>query len=227
VSQRELVNTGAQRGSVCYHLCALLDHLVYAAPDLDLATVDLERRLGVRPGYGGKHAGGLTHNALLSLGEGTYLEIIAPVPGGGASASVLPFGLGALTTARLAAWAAAADDLKRRVAAARVAGYDPGEIMDGGRDLPDGGHLGWRLAVRPQPAGDGLVPFLIQWTSGPHPSATAPKGCRFVTLKAEHPEPESVLAMLRALAVDLPVTAGAGPRLIATLETPNGRVELS
>jgi len=205
----------------------LLDHLVYAAPDLDLATVDLERRLGVRPGYGGKHAGGLTHNALLSLGEGTYLEIIAPVAGVTASAGTLPFGLGALTTPRLAAWAAAVDDLERRVETARVAGYDPGQMITGGRDLPDGSHLSWRLAVRPQPAGDGLVPFLIQWTSEPHPSATAPKGCRFVTLRAEHPEPESVVDMLLALAVDLPVTAGAEPRLIATLETPNGRVELS
>jgi glyoxalase-like protein len=222
-----LVNTGTQRGSVCYHLCALFDHLIYAAPDLDLATVDLERRLGVRPGRGGTHAGSLTHNALLSLGEGTYLEIIAPVPGVGASAGAFPFGIGALTTARLAAWAVPVDDLERRVVAARAAGYDPGKIMDGGRDLPDGGHLSWRLAVTPQPAGGGLVPFLIQWTSEPHPSATAPKGCRFVTLRAEHPEPESVVAMLRALAVDLPVTAGSEPRLIATLETPNGRLELS
>ena len=205
----------------------MLDHLVYAAPDLDLATVDLERCLGVRPGYGGKHAGGLTHNALLSLGEGAYLEIIAPVPGVTASAGVLPFGLGALTTARLAAWAAAVDDLERRVETARVAGYEPGEVITGGRDLPDGGHLSWRLAVRPQPAGDGLVPFLIQWTSEPHPSATAPKGCRFVALRAEHPEPESLLAMLQALAFDLAVTGGDAPRLIATLETPNGRVELS
>ena len=205
----------------------MLDHLVYAAPDLDLATVDLERCLGVRPAYGGKHAGGLTHNALLSLGEGAYLEIIAPVPGVTASAGALPFGLGALTTARLLTWAAGVDDLERRVETARVAGYDAGEMITGGRDLPDGGHLSWRLAVRPQPAGDGLVPFLIQWTSEPHPSATAPKGCRFVALRAEHPQPEGVVAMLRALAVDLPVTAGAEPCLIATLETPNGRVELS
>src|SRR5437867_7943867 len=100
-------------------------------------------------------------------------------------------------------------------------------MIAGGRDLPDGSHLGWQLVVRQAPAGDGIVPFLIRWLSEPHPSATAPKGCQFVALRAEHSEPESVRAMLQALGVDLSVREGTIPRLIATLETPNGRVELS
>jgi Glyoxalase-like domain len=205
----------------------MLDHLVYGVPDLEQGVRSIEVELGVWPAYGGKHAGGLTHNALLSLGEGTYLEIIAPVPGVEVPAAALPFGLGALTVARLAAWAAAVEDLDGTIEAARAAGYDPGALIEGGRDLPDGSHLSWRLAVRPQPAGDGLVPFLIQWISEPHPSATAPKGCHFLELRAEHPEPESVHQMLRALGVDLAVATGDEPRLIATLDSPNGRVELS
>jgi hypothetical protein len=205
----------------------MLDHLVYAAPDLELAVDSIERRVGVRPAFGGKHAGGLTHNALLSLGEGSYLEIIAPVPGQQAPSAALPFGLAALTSPRLAAWAVAIDDLAGRVESARAAGYDPGGIMAAGRDLPDGGHLSWRLAVRPEQPGDGLVPFLIQWTSEPHPWATTPMGCQFGSLRAEHPEPECVLPMLQALAVDLDVTRGDAPCLIVTLDTPKGRVELS
>ena len=206
----------------------MLDHLVYAAPDLERAVESIERLLGVRPAFGGKHAGGLTHNALLSLGEGSYLEVIAPVSAAETtSRGSLPFGLSGLTSPRLAAWAVAVDDLVKRVDSARAAGYDPGGIMAGGRDLPDGGHLSWQMAVRPEQPGDGLVPFLIRWTSEPHPSANAPGGCQFVSLRAEHPEPEVVLVMLQALSVDLPVTAGDEPRLIATLDTPRGTVELS
>ena len=205
----------------------MLDHLVYAAPDLEVATSGLERRLGFRPDYGGKHAGGLTHNAILSLGQGSYLEIIAPVPGAEALASSLPFGLGSLTAPRLVTWAAAPPDLERRVESARAAGYDPGEIITSGRDLPDGRKLSWRVAVRPEAGGDGLVPFLVEWTTQSHPSATAPKGCRFVSLTAEHPEPENVLVMLKALGVELSVSKGRTPRLIATLDAPNGTVELS
>ncbi len=205
----------------------MLDHLVYGAPELTQAVEDIEMRLGVRAERGGKHAGGLTHNALLSLGEGSYLEIIAPVPGVEIAAATLPFGLDTLTSPRLVAWAVRVDDLEGTVEGARGKGYDPGEIAAGGRDLPDGTRLSWKLAVRPQPAGDGIVPFLIQWTSQPHPSQTAPSGCRFVSLRGEHPAPDGVRAMLRALAVDLPVEEGPAPRLVATLDTPEGRVELA
>ncbi|HLC28027.1 MAG TPA: VOC family protein [Dehalococcoidia bacterium] len=203
----------------------MLDHLVYAALDLSGAIEDLERRLAVRPALGGQHAGGLTHNALLSLGEGSYLEIIARVPE--APADALPFGLGALTEPRLVTWAVAVNDIDSRVVDARARGYNPGDVIPGGRDLPGGGRLEWRLALTPRPSGDGVVPFLIQWTSQPHPSLTSPQGCRLVGLRAEHPQPDDARAKLTALAVDLQVVAGAAPRLIATIDTPRGTVDLS
>jgi hypothetical protein len=211
---------------ICYHRSAILDHLVYGAPDLDHAIDHIERIVGVRPAYGGKHAGGLTHNALLSLGGRSYLELIAPIRDAQPAAE-LPFGLASVREARLVAWAISVDDLEGRIEAAKKAGYDPGPIVAGGRELPNGASLGWRLAIQPQPAGDSLVPFLIQWQSEPHPSLTSPAGCQFVSLRAEHPDPAGIEVLLNALAVDIPVARGPSPRLIATLDTPNGRLELS
>lgn len=205
----------------------MLDHLVYAAPALDHAIDDIERLLGVRPAYGGKHAGGLTHNALLSLGAGSYLEIIAPVTDAKARTEPLPFGLDSLTTPRLVTWAVSVDDIEGRARAAKERGYDPGPVISGSRQLPDGSSLTWRLAVRPQPSGDGLVPFIIQWLSEPHPSAAAPAGCRFATLRGEHPDPASIEAVLDALAVEMEVVSGSAPRLIAAIDSPHGRVELA
>jgi hypothetical protein len=212
--------------TVCYHLATMLDHLVYAAPDLDQAIEDIERRLGIRPAPGGKHAGGLTHNALLSLGAGSYLELIAPVRDGELTAG-LPFALETVTEPRLIAWAVSVDDIERRVEAAKQKGYDPGAVVRGGRDLPDGSSLNWRLTIKPKPAGDGLAPFLIQWLSDPHPSMTAPAGCQFVDLRAEHPDPAGIEAVFDALGVEMEAVNGPAPRLIATFDTPNGRVELS
>jgi hypothetical protein len=204
----------------------MLDHLVYGAPDLDSAIVEIESLVGVRPATGGRHAGGLTHNALLSLGEGSYLEVISPAAGADLTAS-LPFGLATLSEPRLAAWAIAVDDLESRIEAAKRDGYDPGPISDGSRELPDGSSLKWRLAFKTPPPADGLAPFLIQWLTEPHPSATAPQGCRLAGLRAEHPDPASVEVILYAIGVKLEVARGSEPRLIASLDTPNGRVELS
>jgi len=42
----------------------LIDHLVYATPDLDLGIATIERLLGVRATAGGRHPGAGTRNAL-------------------------------------------------------------------------------------------------------------------------------------------------------------------
>ena len=43
----------------------LIDHLVYAVPDLAAAVAEAEERFGVRPQAGGQHIGLGTRNALL------------------------------------------------------------------------------------------------------------------------------------------------------------------
>jgi hypothetical protein len=47
-----------------------------------------------------------------------------------------------------------------------------------------------------------------------------------VAFRAEHPEAGRVQAMLRQLGLNLPVQQGSRPALIATIDSPKGRVEL-
>jgi len=205
------------------------DHLVYAVPDLASALDELEQRWGVRPAWGGQHATG-THNALLALGDDRYLEIIARDPAQ-ADHSQAYFGLDAPPSApSLRTWAVRVPDLQAAVDRAAAQGYLPGAIRDGSRLRPDGLRLSWRntLWAGPwPPAGDGLVPFLIQWGEGaPHPAGDAPAGCWLIRLGAEHPQPDLLRAMLAAVDVDLPVTGGPAPALAAEIETPRGRIVL-
>lgn len=203
-----------------------LDHLVYAVPELGAGVADLEKRLGIRATPGGKHVGLGTHNALIALGEDQYLELIAPDPEQPDPERPRPFGVDALTAGRLVTWAAKESDLEARAEAAREAGYDAGSIVDMSREAPGGQRISWRLTLSSTPVGDGLVPFLIDWGATPSPAGALPKGCRLVGLRAEHPEPGAVRAALDALGAELPLAQAAAASLIASLDTPLGRVEL-
>ena len=144
----------------------------------------------------------------------------------GGADRALPFGLDELDGSRLVTWAAKESDLEARVAASKRAGYDPGIVLDLFRDTPQGERIEWRLTMSQTPGGDGLVPFLIDWGGTAHPATSSAKGCRLVAVRAEHPDPEPVRALLAAIGSDLEVTQAPRPALITTLDTPRGRVEL-
>ncbi len=172
-----------------------VDHIIYGAPSLETGMESVEGLLGVRAAMGGKHVGLGTHNALLSLGSGAYMEIIAPDPEQTAPSRPLPFGLDLPVKPRLVTWAIKAPDIEARAQRAKAAGVDLGPVLRMSRERPDGLRLEWALTYREEMLGDGLVPFLIAWEPGPHPSETSPSGCRLVSLRAEHPEPERIAGM--------------------------------
>ena len=60
---------------------AEIDHIVIGAATLRQGADWVERHLGARPSGGGVHEGAGTHNLLLGLGSGCYLEVIAPIQG--------------------------------------------------------------------------------------------------------------------------------------------------
>jgi len=205
---------------------ARVDHLAYATPDLERGVAEIEKLLGVRATPGGQHPGRGTRNALVALGPTSYLEIVGPDPGQPAPKEPRSFGIDTLTAPRLVAWAANTKDLDALVRDAASRGVQLGEVKSGGRKRPDGVVLSWRVTDTAKTPGDGIVPFFIDWGTSPHPAATSAKGAKLVGLRAEHPNPTEIRRMLEALGIDLAVTQGPKPALIAVIECPKGRVEL-
>ncbi len=195
----------------------MLDHLVYAAPNLSEAIDEVEGLLGVRAAPGGSHPAWGTANALLALGPDVYLEIIGPDPNLPRPETGYSFGIDDLAAPRLVSWAVKAPNIEERVNASRERGYDPGPIQDGSRQQIDGPLLRWRLTRPRLEEGVGLVPFLIDWGDTLHPAGNAPRGGAFVSMRAEHPEPVRVGASLEALDVELAVELAPVPRLVAVL----------
>ena len=207
-----------------------LDHLVYSVPDLARAVDEMEALLGVRPTDGGQHEALGTQNALVRLGPSQYLEIIGPAVDGPTPSVPRPFGIDALAAPTLFTWSVHMTGLEERVAKSRAAGHDPGFILPLSRSTADGETLQWKVAADPgfdgPIVGDGLVPFLVDWGNTVSPAESLPSVCRLVSLRGVHPDPTAIRTRLTALGVDLHVEEGAAPRLIASIETPSGTVEL-
>jgi len=142
------------------------------------------------------------------------------------------FGLDDLRVPRLVTWCAAlptgtAADLPSLLTAGRDAGIDLGEPRQGSRARDDGSVLRWTMTDPWADRAGGVIPFFIDWGDSPHPAGALPHDCRFVGVRVEHPDAERVAGWMRALGLDTSVEEGHAPRIIATLETPNGLVELS
>jgi hypothetical protein len=201
-----------------------LDHLIFAALDLDDGVREIEGRFGVRAGGGGQHAGLGTHNKLVALGPTSYLEIIAPDPSQPDPADPRPYGVDGITGSGLVGWAMACEDIEAAVEKARGAGFDPGDVIDGHRLTADGTVLRWRSTSNARTAG--LIPFLIDWGSTPHPAASSRPGLRLDSLHIEHPSPEVIRRALRALDADVDVRPAESAAVVARLTGPNGSAEL-
>lgn len=202
-----------------------IDHLVYATPDVDETVEALNELLGVRAVTGGSHPGRGTRNALIGLGPRCYLEIVGPDLAQPAQPGPRWFLIDSLKAPRLVAWAVRDAGLEERCKEAALASLAVGPIVEGSRRRPDGQLLSWRFTdpmVRPA---DGVVPFFIDWGTGPHPADLLPQEARLIELRVQHPESDP-LAFVKTLGTSASVFSAEPANLSATLETPRGAVNL-
>jgi hypothetical protein len=207
-------------------LLTRIDHLVYATPDLQLGIDAIEKQLGVKATAGGQHPGLGTRNALVALGPTSYLEIIGPDPEQPKPSGPRRFGIDDLKAPRIVRWVVKSSELPAVEEKAAKAGVTLGPIASGSRKRPDGVVLAWRYTDPAVVVADGLVPFFIDWGSSPHPAVTAATGLTLRQLRAEHPDAARVQKMLDQLGLELRVSQASERAIIATIDSPRGRVEL-
>lgn len=136
-----------------------LDHLVILVGDLAQA-VDDYAGLGFTVTPGGTHADGLTHNALISFADGTYLELIAFVDPTSAGDNAWGWRRYLDAGGGLIDYCVASDDLAADVQRLQAQGFTLKGPTQGGRKRPDGEELHWLSASFWQAGRE--LPFLIQ-----------------------------------------------------------------
>lgn len=176
----------------------ILDHLVVGAQTLAEAQAHIEDSLGVAMQSGGQHAVFHTHNALLGLEDGLYLEAIAPDPARPAPLRPRWYDLDRFEgPARLSNWAAATRDMDAVLPDMPEGCGAPVEVQRG--------TLSWRMAVSELGTTpfDNLWPALIEWPPDVHPAAAlTPSGLRLRRITLRHPEGEALGAALGAHMTD-------------------------
>ncbi|MEZ5230187.1 MAG: VOC family protein [Acidimicrobiales bacterium] len=211
---------------------AQIDHLVIAATDLAWLRRWWDERTGVHAVDGGAHDGRGTRNALVGLAGGvgatTYLELIGPDPEQPTPPEPRSFGIDDLPpeVPTFVTFAVSVDDLESAVATVASVGLTPGPIVAMSRLRPDGVRLSWRLAVPDLAEHGGAQPFLIEWGDTPHPSQSLPGGAELLELSVESPASEPLAAMFDALGLTIGVTPADRPMLNASIQTPNGVLDI-
>jgi len=201
------------------------DHLVLTAATLAQGMAYVEQTLGIRPRRGGEHVRMGTHNALLKLGHGFYLEVIAINPAAPPPQRPRWFGLDQLATnvhPHLASWVVRTDDIEAAVAASAI---PPGTVQAMSR-----GALEWLITIPDDGALvlDGVMPSIIQWHSANHPSEQLPDlGCSLVSLEGFHAQATTISSTLQAIGMHNPVPihplrADQQPHLLVSIQTPTG-----
>jgi len=197
-----------------------IDHLILGVNDLERGMQEFAKRTGVTPMKGGVHPGRGSQNALASLGNGQYIEILAPSNEPGVPANPMT----AFKTLTPVGWALHTTDLTRAMALLRDAEVAMSAIESGARARPDGVRLSWQTAA-PTEVALAAAPFFIMWGAGsPHPSTQSPAGCSLSSVAMTEPEPAPLTAFLASAGVAVVVTRGAARGMSVTLNCPAGVV---
>lgn len=196
-----------------------LDHLAVSCGNLAEGAAHVEAVLGVPLETGGRHDLFGTHNRLLGLDDGLYLEVIAVDPAAAPPRRPRWFDLDRFAgPPRLTNWICRCDDLAACLALAPAGAGTPVALTRG--------DLKWQMGV-PE---DGRLPFggrfpaLIAWQGAAHPAdRLVRRGVRLAEIVLSDPEPAALTAALARLSRDQRVrVVGGAPGMRARFRTPAG-----
>ena len=180
-----------------------IDHVILGINDLEKGMKTFNDQSGVMPKFGGFLPAFGTHNALISLGNNSYLEIIAPQPNldpvdsafGGLEkyAALTPIG-----------WALQVEDLQEVVNQLNNNKITHSGIKPGARKTSNRGWLRWHTVFLKNAQKLSINPFFIKWeTDSAHPSLTEPAGCSLNSVEVTKGKHEYLNNIIHAMDVKI------------------------
>ena len=207
-----------------------LHHVIVGIDSLERGMELLRRVTGLTPIFAGAHPGRGTQNALLSLGPGRYLELLAPNPAD-TSAAARTLGMAArLRALRLPTpigWALGTPDADSLRSTLVARGLPGGTVTPGARTRPDGQTVRWRALGLAWGLRSAVLPFFVEDdAAGPGLSTGAPTGCELTEFALASPHADTVRTLLQRARLSVDVAHAPAERISLTLACPQGRVQL-
>jgi len=206
-----------------------VDHIVYVVPDLEEGMNLIEEKFGIRPVYGGQHKNQGTHNALLNLHRGAYLEILAVDK---SNTSVKPprwMGVDLIQEPMVTRWAVRSDNIKADIQLFNKLGFPTGKLIAGSRKKSDGTTLSWEMTSPSFEPKVDLVPFIVDWKDSVHPTASLPEACVLADFSASHPQALMMKSIFKQLNIPIfPsfIKQSEAQTISISLNSPEGVIEL-
>jgi hypothetical protein len=180
-----------------------IDHVTAGAATLPQGIAYIRQHMGIAMPAGGKHADMATHNCVVRVGDGIFLELLAIDPEAAAPPRPRWFAMDDREQRQRLAkrpqpvgWVVSTNDV---AAVAAKSPVDLGKVLAMSR-----GTRAWQITVPDSGMMpfSGCVPAFIQWSEGPHPSAAmAFPGPTLERIILRHPQAEELRATLAALGV--------------------------
>jgi len=211
-----------------------IDHLVIGAANLEQGVNFVKNKLGVDMPFGGAHLTMGTHNHLMQLGNGTFLEIIAINNEIKKPNNPRWYGLDDPLVRQqinqepmLLTWVVNTQNITDLITKA--------SFSAGHAKLISRGELSWFFGL-PEDGrllAGGILPYVMQWQTDFHPSVgMADLGCSLERIEIHHPSSKWLSAHLKSIdALELvevrQTESDSDPYLVAHINTPLGMKKLS
>lgn len=201
------------------------DHFILGVDDLNEAMTSFNMLTGVLPVYGGGHPTLGTHNALVSLGNGSYFELLSidPVNVTGSNSTIES--LKSHKLPKLIGWALEIVDLEKTAQALISADLSMSPLQKGSRKTPEGVVLNYEFAAIVGLSNTkNIVPFFIKWVETAHPSQTSPIGCHLQDVALGVSADEKLITFLKNTGLAITITETDQPFLEIRFRSPLGEI---
>ena len=209
------------------NLSGLIDHLVYCVHDLEESINFFQQEFGIEASVGGRHLKQGTKNALVNIGNGCYLELLAIDKRNDSVTGDRWMGIDLLTKNKITRWAIKSLTISEDKQVLAAYSEALGVQSTGMRQRPKGGMLRWDMTLPTSQPEVEVMPFLIDWSdSDAHPVDGLSQQGQLVELHLSHPEPDRLSACFEKLDLGIHISKGKEVSIKAIIEGPQGLVEI-